>query len=67
MVVDGDVVAAEQHERSPALRGYTQAEVVELFGRAGFHHLDLLDPVTLEAVTEDQRFFVAIGQKVTAA
>lgn len=62
VIVGGTVVAAERHERSPSARGYSHAEVVELFLAAGFPHVELIDPLTSQPAADDALLFVAVGQ-----
>lgn len=62
VVVDGQVIAAERHERSPAARGYSPDEVTTLFTDAGFAHVELLDPETAKPISAETPLYVAVGQ-----
>ena len=61
VVVDGEMVAAEHHRRSPASRSYTQAEAHALFARAGFREIAVRRGFTAMAATEEDLLFTLIG------
>jgi ubiquinone/menaquinone biosynthesis C-methylase UbiE len=62
--LNGQVIAAEEHSRSPATRWYTQAQVIELYKAAGFDTVRLLKEFTMEPASgEDTRLFTAIGSR----
>ena len=63
MIVNGQVVAEEQHQRSPATRAYTQAQIRAAFAQAGFSPIDLYSGFTLEPVKPDDTMFVVVGHK----
>jgi hypothetical protein len=64
LVRDGAVVTSEEHQRSPATRGYTQAQVIALFEGAGFHQVQLLEGFTTEpVVSDDVHLYTASGEK----
>jgi ubiquinone/menaquinone biosynthesis C-methylase UbiE len=62
--INGQVIATEEHRRSPATRSYTQAQVIDLYQAAGFDTVRLLREFTREpASAQDVRLFTAIGRK----
>ena len=61
-IVNGQVVAEEQHRRSPATRSYTQAETRSLFERAGFRGVRLYHEFTHEPVQPEDRLFAVVVQ-----
>ena len=63
MIVHGQVVAEERHQRSPATRAYTQAQIRAAFAQAGFSPIDLYSGFTLEPVKPDDTMFVVVGHK----
>ena len=48
VIVEGDVVAAEDHAWSPATRGYAQAEAVNLYWETGFIDIRVTSDFTHE-------------------
>ncbi len=62
VLVDGEVVSAEDHERSPSARGYSSDDVHALFMQAGFGHVELLDPFTMRRASGREPIYVAVGQ-----
>jgi SAM-dependent methyltransferase len=48
VIIEGRVVRAETHERSPATRGYTVDQAVALFEGAGFAVAEVVSDFTLE-------------------
>jgi len=61
--LNGQLIATEEHQRSPATRWYTQPQVIELYKMAGFNMVRLLHEFTLEPALESSRIFTAIGSK----
>jgi len=61
-IVDGQVVAEELHQRSPATRSYTQAEARALFEQAGLVRVELYREFTFEPVNPDDTLFTVCGQ-----
>jgi SAM-dependent methyltransferase len=62
VIVAGEVVAEEQHRRSPATRSYTQAQARALFEGAGFTSVRLYSEFTFEPVKADDSLFTVIGR-----
>jgi hypothetical protein len=62
-IVNGQVIAEEQHRRSPATRSYTQAQARELFERAGFSNVQLYHEFTFELVQPEDSVFTVVAQR----
>lgn len=62
-IVNGQVVAEEQHCRSPATQSYTQAEARALFERAGFSEVRLYHEFTFEPVRPEDSLFSVVARK----
>jgi hypothetical protein len=61
-IVDGVVVAEEQHRRSSATRAYTREQATELFRRAGFQQIELFGDFTFEPSKPEERVFVVAAR-----
>jgi SAM-dependent methyltransferase len=59
----GQVVAEEQHRRSPATRAYTAAQARAAFEAAGFERVELLSEFTFEPLKPADNMFVVLGHK----
>jgi hypothetical protein len=59
--LDGTVIAAEHHRRSPASRSYTQAQARDLFVRAGFRTIEVRCAFTEMRAASDDMLFTLIG------
>lgn len=62
-VVDGQVVAEERHQRSPATRSYTQEQITAIFEQAGFEELHLYSEFTFDPVKPEDTIFVIRARK----
>lgn len=62
-IVDGQVIAEEQHHRSPAPRSYTQAQARELFECAGFSDVRLYHEFTFEPVLPGDNLFTVVARR----
>lgn len=62
-IVNEQVVAEEQHRRSPATRSYTQAQARDLFERAGFRDVRLYHEFTHEPVQSEDSLFTVVARK----
>jgi SAM-dependent methyltransferase len=60
---DGEVVATEEHRRSPEGRWYTQAQAVELLQGAGLVDVELFSGFAHEPAAVGERLFWALGVK----
>ncbi len=60
---DGEIVATEEHFRSPATRWYTQDEAVELFRVAGFADILVTRWFSEEPADSNERLFCVLGRK----
>jgi ubiquinone/menaquinone biosynthesis C-methylase UbiE len=56
-----EVLATEDHERSPSLRWYSQPEIVDLYKAADFSSVGFLHEFTEEAAGPEDRLFTAVG------
>lgn len=63
MIVDGQVVAEELHQRSPATRSYNQAQARSLFENMGFASVTLYSGFTFEPVKAEDNLFTVVAQK----
>jgi ubiquinone/menaquinone biosynthesis C-methylase UbiE len=63
-VLDGQVVAAEHHQRSPATRGYTQEQAVELYRAAGFSGIEVCSGFTRQPASQADPLFTVVGKRL---
>jgi hypothetical protein len=63
VIVDGNVIAEELHQRSPATRSYTQAQARALFEGAGLVDVELYSGFTAEPVKPEDTMFVTKGRR----
>lgn len=63
VLVGGQVVAEEQHRRSPATRSYTQAQARALFERAGFAEIRLFSEFTRQPAQPADTLFTILGRR----
>ena len=63
VVRDGAVVATEEHRRSPATRGYTHAQVRDLYAAAGFVDVRLFREWSPESAAADDPIVLVVGVK----
>lgn len=63
VIVAGQVVASEAHSRSPATRGYTQAEAINLYWESGFIDIRVTSEFTQEPVKPDDSIFCLWGSR----
>ena len=61
VVVDGDVVEAEEHVRSPATRWYGLEEAVNLYEEAGFVDVRTYSEFTFAPARADDTIFTLVG------
>ena len=60
---DGQVVAAEEHHRSPATRSYTQAQALSLYEGAGFVGIEAYHEFSFDSVQPEDRLFSVVGRR----
>lgn len=60
---EGQVIAEEQHQRSPATRSYNQRQARALFERNGFTEVQLYSHFTFEPARPGDQIFAVIGRK----
>jgi SAM-dependent methyltransferase len=65
VLIDGEIVAAEHHRRSPAARSYTQAQARQLFTNAGFDAVDLYRGFSQQPASGEEMLFLVIASKST--
>lgn len=63
LIVDGQVVKEELHQRSPATRSYTQNQAMQLFESVGFQQINLYHEFTIEPVMPTDSLFTVVAQK----
>jgi hypothetical protein len=63
VVRDGEVIATETHQRSPATRAYTHTQLRDLYDRAGFANVQLFREWSTTPATADDELVVAVGTK----
>jgi SAM-dependent methyltransferase len=63
IVLDGAVLASEDHQRSPAGRWYTQAQATQLYQDAGFHDVQRLSGFTHTPASPEDNGFCVLGVK----
>lgn len=63
IIMNGEMIAAESHSRSPATRGYTQAQAIRLYTNAGFTDLRLTSEFVHEPIKPDDRIFCVWGTR----
>jgi SAM-dependent methyltransferase len=67
VVRDGEVIATELHQRSPATRAYTHAQVRDLYDRAGFGDVQIFREWSAIPASADGPLVVAVGTKAGSA
>ncbi|MEX0683743.1 MAG: class I SAM-dependent methyltransferase [Dehalococcoidia bacterium] len=60
-IVGGEVVATEEHHRSPAVRWYSQAQSLALYERAGFGDVHAVSAFTFEPATAGDSVWTVFG------
>ncbi len=63
VVRDGEVIAVEEHRRSPATRWYTHAQVRDFYAEAGFVDVQLFREWSREPGSPEDRVILAVGTK----
>jgi SAM-dependent methyltransferase len=61
--LNGEVLANEHHQRSPATRWYTQAQAEHLYQDAGFTDIQIFSDFTFEPAQEGDTIFCVVGKK----
>ena len=64
LIVAGEVVAEEVHQRSPATRSYDQAQARKLFEDVGFSSVSIYSEFSFEPVKADDTLFSVVAQKM---
>ncbi len=63
VTLNGEVIAAEQHSRSPATRSYTQSQAKHLYEEAGFRDVTLYSGFTWQPANATDGIFSVIGRR----
>jgi len=63
VIVDGQIVVTEEHAWSPATRGYTQAEAINLYWESGFVDIRVTSDFTQEPVKPEDTIFCLWGTR----
>ena len=63
VVLNGEIVASEHHQRFPATRWYTQGQALQLYRDVGFTDLRVFSEFTWEPAPEDAPIFTIVGIK----
>jgi hypothetical protein len=63
VLVDGTVVASEEHDRSRGFRWYTQAEAAGMYASAGFVDVEVLEGFSFERAAPDAHLFSVVGTR----
>jgi ubiquinone/menaquinone biosynthesis C-methylase UbiE len=58
---DGQVIASEEHNQSPATRSYTQQQAIALYEEAGFENIQVFHEFTFEPVKAEDTTFCVLG------
>lgn len=65
VIVDGEVMAEEQHQRNPATRNYTQQQALVLFESAGLVNIHMYKEFSFEPAGPEDWIFTLVGEKQT--
>jgi ubiquinone/menaquinone biosynthesis C-methylase UbiE len=63
VIVDGEVVAEEQHQRNPATRSYSQQQALALFESVGLANIRMFKEFTFELAQTEDWVFTLVGEK----
>ncbi len=66
VIRNGEVVASQRFARSPATRGYTQAQAVQIYQEAGLVNIHLTSDFTQEPAKAGDTLFAVWGSKLSA-
>jgi ubiquinone/menaquinone biosynthesis C-methylase UbiE len=61
--LEGNILASEHHQRSPATRWYTQEQARHLYQEAGLTDIQMFSNFTFEPAKEDDAIFCVVGRK----
>lgn len=64
ITLNGEVIAAEDHVRSPATRWYSQTQAIELYEEAGFTSLEVFREFSREPASKEDSIFSIVGTKI---
>ncbi|MGZ9166039.1 MAG: class I SAM-dependent methyltransferase [Anaerolineales bacterium] len=63
IIKDGQVIASEEHNQSPATRSYTQEQAVALYQNAGFKDMQVFDGFSFNPAKPVDMVFCVLGIK----
>jgi len=63
VIVDDEIVATEEHRRSPAVRWYTQAQSLAIYDRAGFAAIHAVSEFTFDPAGPSDSIWTVFGTK----
>lgn len=66
VIRDGQLIASEQHRRSPATRWYTREQARVLYEEAGFENVHMTGDFTFNPATEQDRIVCVFGTRAGA-
>ena len=61
IVHDGNLIASEEHQQSPATRSYSQQQATDLYREAGFDPIQAYHEFTFEPVRPEDTTFCVLG------
>jgi ubiquinone/menaquinone biosynthesis C-methylase UbiE len=61
--LNGEVIAAEHHRRSPATRGYSQEQAVQLYRDAGFGDIRIYREFSFEPARAGDAIYIIVGTR----
>jgi SAM-dependent methyltransferase len=64
VIKDGSIIESEHHQRSPATRGYTQQQALDLYRTAGFVDLSIYKGFSLQPASADDEIFSITGKRL---
>jgi ubiquinone/menaquinone biosynthesis C-methylase UbiE len=63
IILEGNVIASEEHKQSPGTRSYTQEQAIVLYQKAGFEDIQVFHEFTFEPVKPEDDTFCVLGFK----
>ena len=63
IIRDGQVIASEEHNQSPATRSYTQEQAIGLYQEAGLKDIQIFSGFTFDPVKPEDTLFTVLGVK----
>jgi ubiquinone/menaquinone biosynthesis C-methylase UbiE len=63
--LNGEIIASEEHARSPATRWYSQSQAIYLYQGAGFTELQVLSEFSQQPASDEDTIFSIVGTRPT--